>query len=167
MTKKVIYACILSIALLFVATNVFATDKEETETTSLGNEISSSIDGTEERINNLVDTDVGDTRNSDRRTNDNSKDTVKDDAKDIGNTVRDGVKDIENGIEDVFDGDDENSRTENRAVAGTTGNYATGDAVSNNDEVAGMSGRTWMWIILAVVAIIIIAAVWYYASQKQ
>jgi hypothetical protein len=147
MAKKILYACLISIALLFTANVVFANN--DTKTTSLGNEVTTSIDGTEERVDNLVD-------NKDRSSN------TQNIGENIGDTIKDGVENIKDGAENLVDGDNTNKNTVNTAVAGKTGNYTTSEQVTSTE----IAGTTWVWIVLAVIAIIIIAAVWYYAAQK-
>ncbi len=164
MTKKILYAIFTSIAILFVSTVCFAKSEEKIETTNLGNEITSSIKNTEKSMDNLVETNTTGKKDTDKTSVGND---MKNGAKDVGNDVKNGVEDIGNDIENGFrdmTGDDD-SRTTNRATAGTTGNYTSGDSLSNNNNT-GMNTTTWVWIIVAVVAVIIIAAVWYYAAQK-
>ena len=182
MAKKIFYSILLSIVLLFTGIVVFASsDSNKTESTNLGNEITTSMDRTEDRIDNLVDINQGnDAKNGLQNVGENIKDgarnvgedikdgtenlgeNIKNGAENVGDTVKNGVKDAENGIEDLMDGDSENRN--NTAVSGRTGNYAGPETVADTND--GMSGTTWVWIILAVIAIIIIAAVWYYAAQK-
>lgn len=161
MAKKIFYSILLSMILLFTGVVFASSDSNETKSTSLGNEITSSMDRTEDRIDNLVDTDSKDkARNGER----NMGDDIKAGAENIGNDVMDGMNNVKNGVEDLMDGDNGNETRRNTAVSGTTGNYNAGETIQN--ETGGMSQNAWIWIILAVVAIIIIAAVWYYAAQK-
>jgi gas vesicle protein len=164
MAKKIFYAGLVSIVLLFTANIVFASsESESTKTTSLGNEVTTSIDGTEERVDNLVDNKDRTVSNT-QNVSENVGDTIKDGARDVGNAISNGVEDIKDGAENLMDGNNNtSSKAQNNVVAGTTGNYASGEQVTNN---SGISGTAWVWIILAVIAIIIIAAVWYYAAQK-
>lgn len=159
MAKKIFYSVLLSIVLLFTGVVFASSESNEIKSTNLGNEITTSMDRTEDRIDNLVDTDAGEkARNGER----NLGDDIKAGAENIGNDVKDGVNNVKNGVEDLMDGNNENGTTRNTAVSGTTGNYNAGETV----EAGGMSQNAWIWIILAVVAVIIIAAVWYYAAQK-
>ena len=159
MAKKILYTIFISVAILFTGTICFASNEsEKVETTNLGNEITSSIKNTEKSMDNLVETNSSNDngRSMDRKSGDNSGNSK------IGNDVRNGVNDLENGARDITE--DGENRT-NTATAGTTGNYTSGDTLSNNSNT-GMNTSTWVWIIVAVIAIIIIAALWYYVSQK-
>ena len=150
MAKKIFYMLGLVLVLTLISVPaVFAENK--TTSTSLGNEITSSIDKTGKNMDNLVDTDI-------KNEMQDMGNTVKSGAENVGNTVRNGVDDLTNGI------DMTNKNTENRAVAGTTGNYRTGDTIDTTNN--NMSGTMWVWIIVAVIAIIIVAAVWYYVAQR-
>ena len=143
MKKKILFSFLFSIIFAFSAFTCFAAEaKNKTDMKGLGNEITSSMNETEENIDNFVDMD----------TLDHAAETR--DGGIVGgmeNTVREFGNDVEN--------------TTNKAVAGITGNYAAGEMATTNGTE--MSRNTWIWIILAVVAIVIIASVWYYASQRN
>lgn len=173
MSKRIFKIVLLfSIIALFISTISFAAT-ENVESTNLGNEITSSIKETEKSVDNLTQ------RNADANVEDDAKDTenaVKDGARSVENTVEDGVEKAENMIENGAGAvenatnnvarDMENGVDDARnAVSGETSNFTSGE--TNNDANTGMSTRTWVWIIIAVVAVIIIAAVWYYASNKN
>ena len=161
MTKKVLYAIFISIAILFCSTICFATN-EDVKATDLGNEVTTSIKNTARYVDNLVETNV-------TEDNKNAGDSIKNGVEGIGNDIKEGVEDLGNDIKDgaraITDEGENGNNANNTAVSGTTGNFAASDSVNDNEN-AGMNTSTWMWIIVAVVAIIIIAAVWYYAVQK-
>ena len=145
MKNKIIFSILVSIILAFTSIICFAaSDENKITMKGLGNEITSSINETEKSIDNLVYMDTFD-HASETRTTDNS---IMDN---MGNAVEGLGNDIEN--------------TTNKAVAGTTGNYYAGETMTTNGN--GMSATTWIWIVLAIVAVIIIASVWYYASQRN
>lgn len=152
MTKKILIAILFAISILCCSTIVFAAEN----TTSLGNEVDSSIRKTEDSTGNM-------TRNAGNGTRETGN-TVKNGVEDVGNAIKNGVEDIGNGITDGFDENNE-ART-NNSVPGTTGNYTSAQAVDGRNNT-GMSGTTWIWMVLAVVAIIIVAAVWYYVAQND
>ena len=173
MSKKILKIVLLfSIIALFISTICFATN-ENVESTNLGNEITSSIKETEKSVDNLTQ------RNADANVEDDAKDmgnTVKDGARSVENTVEDGAEKAENVIENGAEAventtnnatrDIENGVDDTRnAISGETSNFTSGETNDNTNN--GMSTRTWVWIIIAVVAVIIIAAVWYYASNKN
>ena len=173
MSKRIFKTVLLfSIIALFISTICFATN-ENVESTNLGNEITSSIKETEKSVDNLTQ------RNADANVEDDAKDmgnTVKDGARSVENTVEDGAEKAENVIENGAEAventtnnatrDMENGVDDTRnAISGETSNFTSGETNDNTNN--GMSTRTWVWIIIAVIAVIIIAAVWYYASNKN
>lgn len=92
-----------------------------------------------------------------------------------GDSVRNVADDVMNGM----DGNTRNARNNNNNNNNyNTENNNTGNNAFTNgynavrtsvDDVAtgNMSTTTWIWIILAVAAIIIVAMVWYYAVQDN
>jgi peptidoglycan hydrolase CwlO-like protein len=158
MTKKLFYALIVALVIAFLGMGiVFA--NTNTDKTTIGNEITSSMDKTRRNVDNLVDSDV--MTRAKNEVQDAGQD-IKNGAENVGSSIQNGVDNIGNGIEDMVDG----NNTENRAVAGTTGNYGSADSITNDNNTTGMSGTTWAWIIIAVITIIIVAAVWYYVAQR-
>ena len=157
MKKKILFSVLFSIVLILSSVVCFAANNEnKTTMKGLGNEITSSINETEKSIDNLVDVDTLD-HASRTRTSD------KDNSLDMGNTVGNTMENAVKNTADNFGNDVKN--TTNKTVAGVTGNYAAGEVVTTDGN--GMSTTTWIWIILAIVAVIIIASVWYYASQRN
>ena len=143
MKKKILFSILFSIIIAFSAITCFAASSEnKTTMKGLGNEITSSINETEENIDNFVDMDTLD------RTSETRDGGM---VEGMENTLREFGNDVEN--------------TTNKAVAGMTGNYNAGETATTNGTE--MSRNTWVWIILAMVAVIIIAAVWYYAAQRN
>lgn len=157
MAKKVFFTIVFTILfVLALATNCFA-ESSSNSTTKLGNEVTSSMNKTEKDMDDLVD----------RRNLDEAGDSIKSGIKDAGNTIMDGMNDVGRDMEDLGD-EDSKTRTDNRAVAGTTGNFTSGEVQTDGTGSArnGMTQNAWIWIVMVVVALIIIAAVWYYAVQK-
>ena len=157
MKKKILISVLVSIVLAFSSIICFATSTEnKTTMKGLGNEITSSINETERTIDNLVDVDTLDHATQTRTTNNTNN---------IGNDMENAARNVGNGIENTAkDMGNDIKNTTNKAVAGVTGNYASGTTTTNGN---GMSATTWIWIVLAIVAVIIIASVWYYASQRN
>ena len=94
---------------------------------------------------------------------------------DVGGAIGEGAKTVGNAISDGMDwmmngNEEDNARTDNRAVAGATGNYTTAqigqqpDTTSSNN---GITGNAWIWIVMVVAALVIVASVWLYASQRD
>lgn len=92
-----------------------------------------------------------------------------------GDNVRNVAEDVMNGVngncrndknDNIYNNgnDNRNNNTDNNVF--TNGYNAVRTSV--DDMATGnMSTTTWIWIILAVAAIIIVAMVWYYAVQDN
>ena len=155
MAKKVFLTIIFTLIFVLALTTMAFAESSSNSTTKLGNEVTSSMNKTERSMDDLVD----------RSDLDEAGQEMTDGVRDMGNTVRDGMNDVGRGIEDLGDEDDSKT-TNNRAVAGTTGNFSAGQVQTDGENTNGMSQNAWIWIVMVVVALIIIAAVWYYATQK-
>ena len=92
--------------------------------------------------------------------------SVKNVMDNAGNMVRDGVGHIENGIEDL-------GNTFSAGAARTpsnndnTRNYTTARTSNGTATFAGMTANTWIWFVMAIAAVAIVALVWYYAMQND
>ena len=76
-----------------------------------------------------------------------AENTIENGVNNVGNAVMDGANSIEDAGDDAY--------TTTRAVAD--------DATTRN----AMNSTTWVWVILAIAAIVIIGSVWFYASQHN
>lgn len=162
MLKKFLICTLAIIVLSLCCTICFAA--ENGNNINLGNEIMKSIDKTEDSMKNVVSGNViKDTENM---------------MKDGANTIKSGVDNVENGTRDMEntlnDNNDMNRNNENRnneenaAGINNNGGYNTTRTSADQTLNAGintMTATTWMWIILIVAAVTIMAAVWYYATQ--
>ena len=163
MAKKVLLTIIFTIVSI-LAFSTISLAKTDNTTTMLDDEVTSSMNKTERSMNDLVDkTDL-----------DKAGKTIENGARAVGNAVNNGMDSIGRGMENLADEDNYNTRdntiTDNRAVAGTTGNYTAGQIGQVDSDITGRNGMTqnaWIWIVMIVVALIIVAAVWYYAAQKD
>lgn len=89
----------------------------------------------------------------------------------VEDTVENAALDVSNASKDVT-GDAENTMSNARnnmnngifSSTGTTNNYSATRTATDYGAM-GMSSSAWIWIILAIAAIAIIAAVWYYSMQ--
>lgn len=145
MTKKVFICTVIGIILSLCCGMSFAA--EEGKDIKLGNEIVKSIDKTEHSFENVVSGNViMDTTNS---------------IKDTGNMINDHMNDMER-------------KDENEIIAGSAGNYNTTRTTAEetinsgvNSGINTMTATTWMWIILIMAAVVIITAIWFYATQDN
>lgn len=86
--------------------------------------------------------------------------TVENAALDISNTSKDITGDMENGMYS----DMKTNGTMGVTTGNTAGQYSTARTATDN-TVMGMTSTAWTWVILAIVAIAIVALVWYYSMQ--
>lgn len=154
MAKKVFLTIVFAVIFILALTTITFAESSNS-TTKLGNEVSSSMNKTERSMDDLVD----------RSDLDEAGQKMTNGVRDSGDVVKDGVEDVGRGIEDLGDEDNSN-KNDDRAVAGTTGNFSAGQVQTDGEATNGMSQNAWIWIVMVVVALIIIAAVWYYATQK-
>lgn len=153
MVKKSVIAGLTAIVLSLCCGLSFAAEENDQKSINLGNEITKSIDKTGSSFENM--------------TNDVFSGNV--------------VNDMRNGVDNITDmGRTENDKTDNtRTDINTTNNNGMMNTARNGmyntvrttaegtTNMSTMSTTTWMWIILAVAAIIIVAAIWYYATQNN
>ena len=96
--------------------------------------------------------------------------TVVDGVSNLAKDVRNGVGHVENGIEDALTmGNTTNANTRTDVNARTTND---GYTATRTTGVAGATTGTnnttmWVWVIVAVAAVVIIGLVWYYGSQNR
>ena len=81
--------------------------------------------------------------------------TVENAARDVSNVSKDVTGSVENGM---------NSDTHN-SMSRTNNYNTTRVATGSSNMSGGMSASAWTWLILGIVAIAIIAVVWYYSMQ--
>ena len=147
MTRKILFISLLSLV-LSICTQVVCFANNESETTSLGNEITTSINNGMNNVRNATD----DVLDGGRR-------VIRDGADGVSNMM-DNMMNDNNNHHNNYDNNNYNKRDYNNGY--NTIRTAEETNFVNN---ATMSTTTWMWIIFALAAIIIIAAIWYYAMQ--
>lgn len=114
---------------------------------------------------------------ADNNSNVNLGEQITDSLDKTGDSVRNAAGDVMNTI----DGDNNRTRNNNNnnynmnngTSKNNNNNYTNGtgyNAVRTSVDqmtTGNMSTTTWIWIILAVAAIVIVAMVWYYAVQNN
>ena len=89
----------------------------------------------------------------------------------MNNSLDKSKKSIENVTNDVFSGNnmmnEQNNSTNNNDNNNNTNNYnATRTSIDQGYyNIGGMNTTAWVWTIVAIASIIVIAVVWYYAMQ--
>ena len=167
MLKKSII-CTLAIILLSLCCTISLAN-EKGDYINLGNEIMRSIDKTENSMKNVVSgnvvRDAGNMVNDEMNMMQNGINSVGEGLRDVGNTVSGSEKNIENSMNN----DNNRDNSSSGGVAGRNdGDYnVTRTSVDQtlNGGINTMTATTWMWIILIVAAVTIMAAIWYYATQ--
>ncbi|MBR3697262.1 MAG: hypothetical protein IKM97_03225 [Clostridia bacterium] len=147
MTRKILFLSLLSLV-LSICTSVVCFANTNSDTVTLGNEVSSSL----ERGMDTVTDAAGSVMNGGARL-----------MQDGANTM-DNMFNNNNGNNiDNMGRDDNDYYTNGYNTNGYNTVRTTEETTLNNRN--DMSTTTWMWIIFALAAIIIVAAIWYYATQ--
>lgn len=147
MLKKIIFTILLlTIAFIFGINYTFAADDT----------------GLKDAANNVRNM-VGETENG-----------IENAAKDISNTSKDVTSDIENKANNATS--DVENRMDNDSnknpLTGTTTNSNPGDysasrtSTATDRSILGINSTTWIWLIMAIVAIAIIAMVYYFSVRS-
>ena len=97
--------------------------------------------------------------------------TVEDAAKDVSNTSKNLTGNMENGANNIENnmGNNHNNDRNSTATSMKTNDYnATRTATGTTSSTfMGMNATAWTWLIIGIVAIAIVALVWYYAMQTR
>lgn len=94
--------------------------------------------------------------------------TVIDGVSNLAHDVRNGVGHVENGVEDALTMDDTMTDTDRRTTTATTGDYQATRTADMTRAATGTDNTTmWVWLIVAVAAVVIISLVWYYGAQNR
>lgn len=97
--------------------------------------------------------------------------TVEDAAKDVSNTSKNLTGNMENGANNIENnmGNNHNNDRNSTATSMKTNDYnATRTAAGTTSSTfMGMNATAWTWLIIGIVAIAIVALVWYYAMQTR
>lgn len=137
MAKKIV---ITSIAIMFLSLFCgfcFAADEMKADLTNLGNEVESSAHKAGQSVRNI--------------TNDVMSGNIINKA---GQEVRDMGKDVERGVNNISNK--------------TVGAYNTVKVDAETTLRANnMDNTTWIWMIIAILAVATISMVWYYAAQNN
>ena len=122
-----------------------------------------SIDKTENSMKNVVSGNVIDDAGNMLR---DGMNTVGNGVRNTGNTVGGAIDDMNN---DDMNNNNDNRDNNNSGMTGmNNGDYNAARTSADqtlNGGINTMTATTWMWIILIVAAVTILAAVWYYATQ--
>lgn len=88
---------------------------------------------------------------------------VKNVVQDVGNGIQGAASNLGNGVKNVLDGNRNDTNMGVTTRAGTDGYTAT----RTNANMGGMTNTAWVWLILGIVGVMIVALTWYYVSQDN
>lgn len=150
MNKKIILAAIVFFIISTLSILCFAEASNNTNTSNtvdLKGEITQSLDKT-------------------RNTTSNVTNGVVSGVGSVMNTVTNGIDNI-TGMNNGTDNKNNSTTNNNNAITNNGSYNTTRTGVGDAYYGAGnqMDTTTWLWMILAIVAVIIVGAVWYYAMQ--
>ena len=119
--------------------------------------------------NVFANTDMDNAVNGIRNFVGGAENVMEDAGKSVVNGVKDGANAVGNGARDVANGIDNGMNRDNR-TSGNNGGY-TATRTSADTGATGLFGNVsndvWTWMVLAIVGIIIVALVMYYAKQNN
>lgn len=104
-----------------------------------------------------------DAANSVRNVVGGAENAVEDAAKNISNASKDTTNKIEENANNI--GNATKNTVNNAKTNVTTNNYAATRTATTNNTFMGMNATAWTWLIIGIVAIAIVALVWYYSMQ--
>ena len=148
MKKKLLIASLLAILTILGISYSFAAETTENNNSNskevnLGNTITESMNKTGNTAENVIEDVTGN-----RNTIDNMKNSMSNTMSDMTNGIKGAAGATRNTVMNVAD------YTTSRVQA------------TAEDATTSMSGSTWTWIIIAMVAIAIVGLVWFYAVQN-
>lgn len=144
MKRFLILSIIFSMILFCFASFSFAASDLAKDAQNTTNAVGQAIDNTANHAKNAIQ---------------NGENKVEGALKSGSNTVMNTTKNTVNGVENAG---------ENVARDIQTSDYdATRTATATTNNFLGMNSTTWMWVILAIVGIAIVALVWYYGAQYE
>ena len=115
---------------------------------------------------------LGDAANVVRNAVGQTENTVENAARDVSNASKDATKDAENAGNSMTNSmtsgihNDENNASTFMGTTGDDSGYtATRTSTTGDATLLGMNSTAWIWLILALAAIGIIAIVYYYSTQ--
>lgn len=143
MLKKAVIFIMTICFLLMLSTNVLATNNNGV----VGNIVNDAKNTISNGATNIRDT-FNDGANNLRNTTENIGNTTMNGMNAVGNTITNTTNTVANDVADTSN----------------TAGYTATRTAQNTD---GMMSNTWMWIIIAIAAVVIIGAIWFYATQSN
>ena len=88
-------------------------------------------------------------------------------VKDAADNVRNAVGGVENTVENVANNVGNNMKNNNHNNQQNDYNATRTSTGTTSNTFMGMNATAWTWLIIGIVAIAIVALVWYYAMQTR
>ena len=147
MKKKFLIAIIVLAAIFSLSFSFcFAEENKNSNSVNLGNEITNSMNKTGQNAKNMVNGAM------------NIGQDMKNEMGDMGKKIVNGASQVVEGVKDGMNNMNNNP---------TSGYYAERTSIDSENTDVGMTSTTWMWILFAVAAAIIMLAIWYFATQND
>lgn len=97
-----------------------------------------------------------------------TKNVVQDATNTVGGAINRGVQGTKNAVQNGTNMNTNNSNTTDMIGTTNNGNYnATRTSTDDSMTLGGLSTNLWTWIIVAILGVLIVALVWYYAKQNS
>lgn len=139
MRKKLLFSILTFISLIFSFSFVFAADNMQDASNTIRNAVGGAENAVEDAAEGATDA-----------------------AKDAANTVTDATKNTVDNAENAVKDDNSNQSV---VESMTNDDNYTATRTSADATFMGMNATTWTWLIMGIVAIAIVALVWYYSTQ--
>ena len=141
MKNKLLLSILIILAIFLTSIICFANNN-----TNLGEEFKDSVNKSEHTIQNAGE-------------------GIKNIASDIGNGIQNAASDIGKGVENVFHAGTTGNSPTTTSTDGYTAARTSSDVTATG--IGGMSRTAWIWLIMGIVGIVIIALAWYYVTQDS
>lgn len=109
--------------------------------------------------------------NNVRNTIGGAENVVENTANDITGAVKNGFNTVgdktENAVNDVTNAGDNMMNNTNDNTNYTATRTATDTTTNTDTNTTDMANNVWTWIIVAIIAITIIALIWYYTTRSN
>lgn len=159
MKKSIFIISFVLVALFFSFSCVFAEDGGQKVINDIKNTTNGASDMVQDAANGTggaIGNGANDVRDGAENVANDAKDAVENAGNDIGSGAENAGNDIKNGTENTENNmrnQSDNAYTATRTATNGTGNF--------------MSRDIWTWIIVGIIAIVIVALIWYYASRNN
>lgn len=157
MKKSIFIISFIMFLLIFSFSCVFANNDSET----LVNNVRNAVGGAENVVEDAAKGTAGAIKDGFNTVGNKTTEDVGNNVKNMGNNAANDAKYMGDNM--INDGND----IVNEATSLRPDDDYTATRTSNDTDANFMTNNVWTWIILAIIAIIIIAVIWYYATKNN